>query len=98
MATPKTRMPTFATLTVFKVLVTASRQGEKKKGIQIGREEVKPLLFEDGMILSIYQSVQFSRSVVSDSLQPHEAQHARLPCPSPSLRVDSDSHSRPSSQ
>ena len=29
-----------------------------------------------------YQSVQFSRSVVSDSLQPHESQHARLPCPS----------------
>ena len=26
--------------------------------------------------------VQFSRSVVSDSLQPHELQHARLPCPS----------------
>ena len=28
-------------------------------------------------------SVQFSRSVMSDSLQPHELQHARLPCPSP---------------
>ena len=28
-------------------------------------------------------SAQFSRSVVSDSLQPHEPQHARLPCPSP---------------
>ena len=30
-------------------------------------------------------SVQFSRSVVSDSLQPHESQHARPPCPSPLL-------------
>ena len=30
-------------------------------------------------------SVQFSRSVVSDSLQPHESQHARPPCPSPTL-------------
>ena len=29
-------------------------------------------------------SVQFSRSVVSDSLRPHESQHARPPCPSPS--------------
>ena len=29
-------------------------------------------------------SAQFSRSVVSDSLQPHEPQHARRPCPSPS--------------
>ena len=27
--------------------------------------------------------VQFSCSVVSDSLQPHELQHARPPCPSP---------------
>ena len=32
-------------------------------------------------------SVQFSRSVVSDSLRPHESQHARPPCPSPTLRV-----------
>ena len=29
-----------------------------------------------------HSSVQFSRSVVSDSLQPHESQHARPPCPS----------------
>ena len=29
-------------------------------------------------------SVQFSRSVVSNSLRPHEPQHARPPCPSPS--------------
>ena len=28
-------------------------------------------------------TVQFSRSVVSDSLRPHALQHARLPCPSP---------------
>ena len=31
-------------------------------------------------------SVQFSRSVVSDSLRPHELQHARPPCPSPTPR------------
>ena len=41
-------------------------------------------------------SVQFSCSVVSDSLQPHESQHARPPCPSPTPRVHSESH--PSSQ
>ena len=29
-----------------------------------------------------YCSIQFSRSVVSDSLRPHESQHARPPCPS----------------
>ena len=36
-------------------------------------------------------SVQFSRSVVSDSLRPHEQQHARPPCPSPSPRACSNS-------
>ena len=35
-------------------------------------------------------SVQFSHSVVSDSLRPHESQHARSPCPSPTPRVHSD--------
>ena len=33
--------------------------------------------------ISFYSSVQFSPSVVSDSLQPHGLQHARPPCPSP---------------
>ena len=37
-------------------------------------------------------SVQFSLSVVSDSLQPHESQDARPPCPSPTPGVHSDSH------
>ena len=36
-------------------------------------------------------SAQFTCSVVSDSLWPHESQHARLPCPSPSPGVHSDS-------
>ena len=40
--------------------------------------------------------VQFSRSVVSDSLRPQELQHARPPCPSPTPGVHSDS--RPLSQ
>ena len=35
----------------------------------------------------MFSSVQFSRSVVSDSLRPHELQHARPPCPSPTPRV-----------
>ena len=43
----------------------------------------------------VHSSVQFSRSVVSDSLRPHESQHARPPCPSPTPRVHADS--RPSS-
>ena len=35
-------------------------------------------------------SVQFSRSVMSDSLRPHELQHTRPPCPSPTPGVHSD--------
>ena len=34
-----------------------------------------------------FSSVQFSRSVVSNSLRPHEPQHARPPCPSPTPAV-----------
>ena len=34
-----------------------------------------------------FSSVQFSRSVMSDSLRPHESQHARPPCPSPTPGV-----------
>ena len=41
-------------------------------------------------------SVQFSGSVVSNSLRPHELQHDRLPCPSSTPGVHSNS--RPSSQ
>ena len=40
----------------------------------------------------IFSSVQFSRSVMSDSLRSHKLQHARPPCPSPTPRVYSDSH------
>ena len=38
-----------------------------------------------------YHSVQFSHSVVPNSLQPHESQHARPPCPSPTPGVHWDS-------
>ena len=38
-----------------------------------------------------FSSVQFSRSVVFDSLRSHESQHARPPCPSPSPGVHLDS-------
>ena len=38
-----------------------------------------------------FSSVQFSRSVVSDSLRPHESQHAGPPCPSPTPGVYSNS-------
>ena len=38
-----------------------------------------------------FSSVQFSRSVMSDSLRPHESQHTRPPCPSPTPGVYSNS-------
>ena len=44
----------------------------------------------------IVRSDQISCSAVSDSLPPHESQHARPPCPSPTPGVHWDSH--PSSQ
>ena len=39
----------------------------------------------------VRQQIQFSRSVMSNSLRPHGLQHARPPCPSPTPRVYSDS-------
>ena len=42
---------------------------------------------ESWFTYSLCYSVQFSHSVVSDSLWPHEPQHARPPCPSPTPRV-----------
>ena len=53
-------------------------------------------MFTDGWIkkmysIFIFSSVQFSHSVMSDSLRPHESQHARPPCPSPTPGVQSDS-------
>ena len=54
---------------------------------------IKPCVF---VLITVSLALQFSRSVVYDSLRPHESQHARPPCPSPSPRVHSDS--RPSSR
>ena len=38
-----------------------------------------------------FSSVQFSWSVMTDSLQPHDSQHASPPCPSPAPGVHSNS-------
>ena len=64
---------------------------EKKKKSKILYKNVFLVIY-----VAQFSSVQFSCSVVSDSLQPHESQHARPPCPSPTAGVHSDS--RPSSQ
>ena len=52
--------------------------------------------FKNVILLNTLSSVQFSRSVMSDSLRPHESQHARPHCPSPTPGVHSNSC--PSSQ
>ena len=44
-------------------------------------------LIECHLFLLQFSSVQFSHSVVSDSFQPHEPQHTKPPCPSPTPRV-----------
>ena len=62
-----------------------------KEDIQMANKHMKRL--PTSLIIS---SVQFSCSVVSDSLRPHESQHAMPPYPSPTPGVHSDS--RPSSQ
>ena len=64
-----------------------------------GLKKKNPAVFAGSNFLLaefMFSSVQFSRSVMSDSSRPHESQHARPPCPSPTPGVNSDS--RPLSQ
>ena len=49
--------------------------------------------FVYSVTLHLFSSVQFSHPVMCDSLRPHELQHARPPCPSPTPGVHSDSMS-----
>ena len=62
---------------------------------------ISPSSKYSGLISFSFSSVQFSRSVLSDSLRPHESQHARAPCPSTnsqnSLRLTSIESVMPSS-
>ena len=70
---------------VSKIAADGDYSHEIKRHLLLGRKSMTDL-----------SSVQFSGSVVSDSLRPHESQHARPPCPSPTPRLHPDSH--PSSQ
>ena len=63
-----------------------SERGEWKSWLKLSIQKTK-IMASDPI-----STVQFSHSVVSNSLRPHEAQHARPPCPSPSPRAHSDSH------
>ena len=62
----------------------------KKKKKKIFSNEPKEVLMIN-IYHSKFSSVQFSRSVMSDSLRPHEPQHARPPCLSPTPGVYSNS-------
>ena len=72
-----------------------SRGGSlRREGSEVLKEEERTNIYSFFSLCS-FSSTQFSRSVMSDSLWPHESQHARPPCPSPTPRVYSNS--RPSS-
>ena len=66
------------------------KEESEKIGLEVNIHKTK-IMASDSI-----SSVQLSCSVMSDSLQPHESQHTRPPCPSSTPRVHPDS--RPSSQ
>ena len=75
-----------------KSLLMKVKVESEKVGLKLNIQKTK--IMASGLITSWevrFSSVQFSRSVVSDSLRPHESQHARPPCPSPTPGVHSDS-------
>ena len=63
--------------------------------LQPAFEPTSPALEGKFLTIGPQKCLQFTCSVVSDSLRPHELQHARPPCPSPTPEVHPDS--RPSS-
>ena len=73
-----------------KSLLMKVKEESEKVGLKLNIQKIK--IMTSGPI----NSVQFSHSVLSDSLRPYETQHARPPCLSPTPGVHSDS--RPSSQ
>ena len=52
---------------------------------------IRTYIISSILLFDSQSSVQFSHSVMSNTLQPHGLQHARPPCPSPTLRACSDS-------
>ena len=82
-------------------LVTLIKSWVFKVRISIKWGPVSPQVTWPGLFCSScspFSSVQFSSSVVSNTLQPHEPQHARPPCPSPTPGVYPNSNSHPLSR
>ena len=83
----------FHTLTK-KNLIICPLQSEKKRVIKQAKRSTCSMhwvVYAYNLIAHSVQFSQFSRSVLSDSLQPHGLQHARPPCPSPTPRAYSNS-------
>ena len=68
-----------------KSLLMKVKEETEKVGLKLNIQKMKIMAFVP------ISSVQFSHSVVSDSLQPHELQHARPLCPSPTPGVHPNS-------
>ena len=62
-----------------------------QRGRELRKRGKKPFLRSLSIIPQILSSAQFSHAVVFDSLRPHESQHTRPPCPSPTPGVHSNS-------
>ena len=58
---------------------------------RVGQCQLPGAIYTNPVIPALKPPVQFSYSVVSNSLRPHGLQHARPPCPSPTTRVYSNS-------
>ena len=93
-----------------KSLLMKVKEESEKVGLKLNIQKTK--IMASGPITSMgnrwgnrgnrlfFSSDQFSRSVVSDSLRPHELQYARPPCPSPtqnSVKLTSIELAMPSS-
>jgi len=78
---------------VWKKIFHANRDQNKAGGAILISDKID---FKTKAVKRQIRSDQISRSVMSESLRPHESQHARPLCPSPNPRVHPDS--RPSSQ
>ena len=76
-----------AHITCIKYWTHFSSQNSAIHGLIPGNLFPGTTLWESIFLGTVEHSVQFSHSVVSDSLRPHELQHARPPCPSPTPRV-----------
>ena len=71
-----------------KRLLMRVKEESEKTALKLNIQKIK--IMASGPVQ--FSSFQFSHSVVSDSLRPHELQHARPRCPSPTPGVHSDSH------